>query len=426
MLNDVLDWCEKYKVYAILDLHAAPGGQSCLPCDDAIDNVPHLFIDDESWIRTMILWEEFAKRFKDRSIIGAYELLNEPLSLPRWDYLLPKLSEFYDECIKRIRKIDKKHMIILEGHRFANRLEVFTKNFDAECNNWAISIHCYNASPEPKTILTAVAKGKELNVPVWLGETKGTNKWMTALYEIAVQYHIGINLFPWKAAKDKSILLPSCGYNLPRDWEFISHYAHGGPKLSFEKSQAIFDEYLENIKFKNCVRDVQCDEYALRRPGITIPAVAYDPMPGKGSSFKGKYHYGNFFEYRLGDETKIVGKPGYIPKDKGDFARFNEGSDNQVNEWDNLLLEMSEGDFACYTIRDVYSECGVTLGYYSKDDVIVLVETENYVIEKLTLKAAEVVKHVGAGILKPGDVQRIKITVVSGNLMLEEIRIVLL
>ena len=48
MLEKVLDWCEAYQVYAVIDLHAAAGAQSCLPCDDGPDNAPHLFLDEES------------------------------------------------------------------------------------------------------------------------------------------------------------------------------------------------------------------------------------------------------------------------------------------------------------------------------------------------------------------------------------------
>lgn len=421
MLNDVLDWCEKYRIYAILDLHAAPGGQSCLPCDDAIDNVPHLFLDDENWERTILLWEELAIRYKDRWIVGAYELLNEPLSLPKWDYLLPKLSDFYDECIKRIRQIDRSHMIILEGHRFSNRLEIFTKNFDPICSNWAISVHCYNASPEPKTILPAVACGAERRVPVWLGETRGPNQWMTALFEIAVQYHMGFNLFTFKAAKHKDKFFSCCGYNLPKDWELVKAYVSGGPKPGYLKSQAIFDEYLENIKFMNCERDYIGDEYALRRPGITVPAVAYDAVPGKGISFKGNYPYGNYFEYRLGDETKISAKPGYVALDKGDFAKFNEISNVPRSDWGNIVLEMSEGDFSSYTIREVRKECSITLGYYTNNEVALLIEVGTQVVGNLVLKASEGKAQAAAGIIKPAAIQQLKITVVAGTIKLEDI-----
>ena len=48
ILDQVLDWCEKYKIYAILDMHGAPGGQSALACDDGLDNRPHMFTEPES------------------------------------------------------------------------------------------------------------------------------------------------------------------------------------------------------------------------------------------------------------------------------------------------------------------------------------------------------------------------------------------
>lgn len=40
VLEQVLDWCEKYHVYAILDLHGAPGGQSALPATTVSTTAP--------------------------------------------------------------------------------------------------------------------------------------------------------------------------------------------------------------------------------------------------------------------------------------------------------------------------------------------------------------------------------------------------
>lgn len=70
ILDQVLDWCEKYKIYAILDMHGAPGGQSALACDDGLDNRPHMFTEPESRERAILLWEEFARRYADRWIVG--------------------------------------------------------------------------------------------------------------------------------------------------------------------------------------------------------------------------------------------------------------------------------------------------------------------------------------------------------------------
>ncbi|MHB8130863.1 MAG: glycoside hydrolase family 5 protein, partial [Mobilitalea sp.] len=49
LLDRCLDWCEEYKLYAFLDLHGAPGGQTGANIDDCIDNIPRLFLDSDSW-----------------------------------------------------------------------------------------------------------------------------------------------------------------------------------------------------------------------------------------------------------------------------------------------------------------------------------------------------------------------------------------
>lgn len=95
MLNDVLDWCETYQVYAVVDFHAATAGQSGIPCDDGVDNGQHLYDDEESMERMFLLMEEFMRRYKDRWIIGAYDCINEPISMtPRREELTPKLVYF--------------------------------------------------------------------------------------------------------------------------------------------------------------------------------------------------------------------------------------------------------------------------------------------------------------------------------------------
>ena len=45
--------------------------------------------------RMFLLMEEFMRRYKDRWIIGAYDCINEPISMtPRREELTPKLVYF--------------------------------------------------------------------------------------------------------------------------------------------------------------------------------------------------------------------------------------------------------------------------------------------------------------------------------------------
>ena len=139
MLDDVLDWCETYQVYAVVDFHAATAGQSGIPCDDGVDNGQHLYDDEESMERMFLLMEEFMRRYKDRWIIGAYDCINEPISMtPRREELTPKLVYFYEEMIRRCRKIDQKHLFLLNGTQFS--FSIPTVDVDTACLFFHIEI----------------------------------------------------------------------------------------------------------------------------------------------------------------------------------------------------------------------------------------------------------------------------------------------
>ena len=168
VVEQVIDWCEKYGIYAILDMHAAPGGQAGGLFDDGYDSFPRLFYDQECWDRGVALWEELAKRFGDREIVGGYDLLNEPLSLPIDSEVLPKLGQFYDECIKVIRRHDTKHMFFLEPAGFARHMINFDHDYDPGYHNWAIHLHRYGFFPEineltpaGKAIMTVQGRNRE-------------------------------------------------------------------------------------------------------------------------------------------------------------------------------------------------------------------------------------------------------------------------
>ena len=426
MLDQILDWCEQYRIYAILDLHAAPGGQSGIACDDGLDNVPHMF-EAENYERTIRLWEELASRYKDRWIVGGYDLLNEPLSPPQWDYLLPQLSRFYDELIARIRKIDRRHMLSIEGHRFSSRLEIFDRDMDPECHNWCIHVHCYGASPEPGSMMGYLAKSAELNVPVWLGETNGSNDWMATFFEMHVQYHIGFNMWCWKIADQPGVSHHGYGYPLPEAWALVRDYCEGGTKPSFEKSQAIFDELLENVKFENCRRiDLDSDRHILRRPGIAIPAVSYDPVPGRGLSFDGGYAYGNLFDFRLPDGVHVMRETGYVAPDKPHWTQFMKkkpGRDHRAPWRSHLLLGLRDGSFACYTIRDVTQPCPLALDYYADEEAELLVEIPGCP-ERAVLLAPSTDKpqRIELGTIPEGEEVQVKLTVASGRARLQNIR----
>lgn len=173
MLDEVLGWCEKYRLYAILDLHTAPGGQSGIKCDDGLKSMPLFFLEEESMERSIRLWEEIARRYKDRWIVGGYDLLNEPVAPCEWFQLIPQLAAYYDRLIPRLRAIDKTTCSPSRGRPPATNMEIFDHNYDPKCNNWCIHVHFYGLSPERRSLFRYLEPSLRLNVPVWLGEGGG-------------------------------------------------------------------------------------------------------------------------------------------------------------------------------------------------------------------------------------------------------------
>lgn len=409
MLEDIFSWCEQYRVYAILDLHAAVGGQSSLPCDDGIDNVPRLFLDEESRERTLILCEEFARRYHDRWILGAYNYINEPLSIPTWSYLDAKLRDFYLELVRRVRVLDKNHLFLLEGTHFSSRVSIFDCNFDPECNNWGISIHCYGSRPEVPVFSLALKKREELNIPLWMGETGGPDEWMASLYELLLEYHIGFNIWCWKIAEG-SDAAHAMSFTLPDEWQLIVDYAvHGGGKPSYEHAQKIWNQYLENVRAEHCGQNPATHSHVLRHGRFSVPAVCYDALPG---THCGHTETGGVGKYRLADCMDIVFAPGYETKE----TIF--GAPRPDTDWQNMQLHLHEGDSAGYTVRDTAGGGQVVLHYHGAEQCRIQVRLGDAPAEEQALPPDGVLTLSG---LPAAAELRVQVTVLSGSVVLEKI-----
>src|SRR5438132_10434642 len=78
LLDRVVDWCRRDGLYVILDMHAAPGGQTGDNIDDSF-GYPFLFERRESQELTVSLWRKLAARYRDQPAVIGYDLLNEPI-----------------------------------------------------------------------------------------------------------------------------------------------------------------------------------------------------------------------------------------------------------------------------------------------------------------------------------------------------------
>lgn len=135
-LDKAVEWCEKYGLYCILDLHAAPGAQNSDWHSDSYGKV-ELFDVEQNRDRYLRLWFFLADRYRDCSNIAGYDILNEPVVSFVEE---PKVRALYEAATAEIRSTDKKHIIFLEGNMWGQRLEFLGKPKD---NNTAYSIHNY-------------------------------------------------------------------------------------------------------------------------------------------------------------------------------------------------------------------------------------------------------------------------------------------
>jgi len=127
-LDQDIVWAKKYKIYIILDLHAAYGAQNTDWHSDSLNGKAELWTKRSNRQKTYAVWEALADRYKDEEIIAGYDILNESV-LP--DVAL--LNEFYRESIKAIRRSDKNHMLFIEGKHWAQQIDLLD---DFEDDNW--------------------------------------------------------------------------------------------------------------------------------------------------------------------------------------------------------------------------------------------------------------------------------------------------
>src|SRR3954466_15116470 len=79
MTDNLVKWCAKNKMYLILDLHAAPGGQgNDAAISDYDTTKPSLWQSEANQKKMIALWKKLAFRYRDNPWIGAYDIINEP------------------------------------------------------------------------------------------------------------------------------------------------------------------------------------------------------------------------------------------------------------------------------------------------------------------------------------------------------------
>lgn len=204
MTDNLLKWCAENKMYLILDLHAAPGGQGKdANISDYDETKPSLWESEANKKKMIAFWKKIANRYKDNQWIGAYDIINEP----NWNFtgtnkngcdekLNQPLRELQVEITKAIREVDANHMIIIEGNCWGNNYDGIFPLWDS---NMALSFHKYWNNNDVNSIQKMLDYRTTYNVPIWLGESgENSNVWFTEAISLMEKNNIGWAFWPMK------------------------------------------------------------------------------------------------------------------------------------------------------------------------------------------------------------------------------------
>ena len=247
LTDKLLAWCREDKIYLILDLHAAPGGQgNDRPIADVDTTKPHLWESEDNQQKTIALWRKLAERYANEQWIGGYDLINET------NYKMEAnepLKKIFMAITKEIRKVDKNHIIFIEGNKFANDHTGLTPPWD---NNMVYSFHKYWNATTIETIQKFIDLREKFNVPLWMGESgENNNEWYGAAVNLFESNNIGWAWWTIKKIGSGSGLM---NIKKPKDYQkVIDYWAGKGPKPSLEEANSVFWELAENVKLENCI-----------------------------------------------------------------------------------------------------------------------------------------------------------------------------
>lgn len=298
ILDNVIDWCREHRLYVILDLHGATGGQTGTNIDDSEFDKPELFTNERNQEITVALWRMLAERYKDEWIVAGYDLLNEPL--PEWfsaynDQVMP----LYKKITKAIREVDDRHMIILEGVHWATDWSIFDDKFD---DNLMLQFHKYWNNPDTESIQIYLDKREEWNVPIFMGEGGENNKeWYAGAFRLFEDHDISWNFWTWKKMDKNN---SPCTVIKPEGWQQLIDYLEGGVKPDKASAEHILWEYLHNISFEQCLYQKEVTDALFRRPSTRIPAIFYG-YRGEGISYGTKSRMVENIGFRINDRTDI-------------------------------------------------------------------------------------------------------------------------
>lgn len=356
IIDRLLSWCEKYRLYLILDMHCAPGGQNKDNISDSDGIEARLWTDPANQERTIAIWRKIAERYAAAEWIAGYDLLNEPV-MPA-GYTNNDLRSLYIRIARAIREVDKNHILFIEGNWYATDFNLLTPPFDV---NMVYSFHKYWNENTQAAIQKYLNIRNQTNCPLWLGESgENSNTWFYDCVQLMEQNNIGWNW--WTHKKVETTTSPYSVPISPNYQRLIDYWDGKAEKPSSQFAMTALLEMADRLKLENCefhpdVLDallrsdfgrlpipfknhilpdtIFCVDYDMGRESIAYHDADYQVTHGLGSE-----------EYNRGHKYRNDGVD-VEPSDDPQGAKFSVGW-TQPGEW--LLFTIAIRDSGRYKI----------------------------------------------------------------------------
>jgi endoglucanase len=279
LIDRLIEWCRSHKLWVLLDLHGAPGGQTGTNIDDSPRNLPELFMVDEYRERTIRLWRDLVTRYRSETVVLGYDLLNEPLP-NEWQYTYADaLAELYRDLTREIRAIDPDHLIVYEGSHWATNWSIFTEVWD---QNSMLQFHKYWSSPDTASIEQFLEARDRLGLPIYMGEGgENTIEWLYTAFRLYETHGIGWNFWPWKKIETRT---SPASIVAPEGWGPIVASISDETTIDRDDARRVFAELLQAIRIEACHWQPQIVAALLGSAPDVIPAWGFG-FRGVGKSF---------------------------------------------------------------------------------------------------------------------------------------------
>ena len=345
IVDSLLSWCEPYNLYIILDMHCAPGGQNHGEISDS-DGTARLWLEQGYKDHTIEIWHSIAEYYTDDTLIGGYDLINEPV-LPD-GVSSTDLRQLYIDITNTIREVDTNHIVFIEGNWYATDFTSLTPPWD---ENMSYSFHKYWNDITQGTIQYLINMSGSYNIPLWLGETgENSNHWGHKVVQLCESNNIGWNW--WTHKKLEKITSPLSAIIDPPYQDIIDYWNGSGSQPSSAYAQAALFGMAENLKIENCET----------RPGV-IPALM-DPIYGESPTPVTTHSIPGTIaavDYDIGARNVAYTDEDYMNTGNGIYnsgwSYRNDGVDIEANGDENGLPYnvgwTAAGEWIGYTIEDV-------------------------------------------------------------------------